>query len=78
VSWAFHHFGKELTVIHPKKGKEINLWVPKRDQYKFQSGEFNYALPFPQSISIPIALDAICSAEELDCVIPNCTLKADR
>jgi hypothetical protein len=78
VSWAFHNFGKELTAINPKNGKEVNLWVYQTDIQKFQGGDLNYALSIPQGVSIPITLSATCSTKKLDCAIPNCTLVANR
>ena len=30
----------------------------------------------PLGAPVPVTLNAVCSAEELDCAIPNCTLKA--
>jgi len=51
--------------------------MPKSgDKIKFNDGQLNYMLVNPKGVPLPITLTAICSASELDCVIPNCTLKA--
>jgi hypothetical protein len=78
VSWAFHKFGKNLTVVNPKNGKEIYLRMPRTDVHKFQSGELSNLFSIFHGISIPSTLNTIRSAEELDCAIPNCTLTASR
>ena len=43
---------------------------------KFASGNLNYMLVIPRGVSLPVTLAAVCSASELDCAVPNCTLKA--
>jgi hypothetical protein len=78
VSWAFHKFGKNLMVINPKNGKEIYLRIPQISVRKFQGGELSHLFSIFHGFSVPIALNTIRSAEELDCAIPNCTLKASR
>lgn len=50
--------------------------MPTVGEHKFRDGQLNYMLTIPKGVSLPITLNAICSAEELDCAIPNCTLKA--
>jgi Type II intron maturase len=78
VSWAFHKFGKNLTVINPKNGKGIYLYKLRTGVYRFESGELNHLLSIWHSTSIPVTLDRIRSVKELDCAIPNCTLRAGR
>lgn len=78
AKWAFSRFGTELTVTNPKNGKVINMLMPKvGEKIKFGTGQLNYMLAIPKGISIPISLTAICSAKELKCAIPNCTLQAE-
>ena len=76
AKWAFSKFGSELTVVNPKNGKETKLLMPTVGEHKFKNGELNYMLVVPKGVPLPITLAAICSAEELDCAIPNCTQKA--
>lgn len=78
VSWAFHKFGRNLTVINPKNGKGIYFWKLREGVYKFGSGDLSDLLFIWHNISIPIMLNKIRSVEKLDCVIPNCTGKANR
>jgi hypothetical protein len=40
------------------------------------NGDLNYMMVVPQGVPLPVTLNAVCSASELDCAIPNCTLKA--
>lgn len=77
ASWAFSKFGKELTVINPKNGKIIKLLIPVSSKSEFKVGDLNYMLVTPLGPPVPITLNAVCSAEELNCAIPNCTLKAN-
>lgn len=76
AKWAFSKFGSELVVVNPKNGKKIKLLMPTVGEHKFRDGQLNYVLAIPKSVSLPITLNAICSAEGLNCAIPNCTLKA--
>lgn len=78
AKWSFSNFGNELTVTNPKTGKKTKLLMPKSgDKIKFNDGQINYMLAVPKGVSIPITLNVICSVSDLDCVIPNCTLKAN-
>lgn len=52
--------------------------MPTVGEHKFKSGEINYMLAVPKSVPLPRTLNAVCSAEELDCAIPNCTQKAKK
>ena len=76
AKWAFSKFSSELVVVNPKNGKKIKLLVPTVGEHKFRDGQLNYMLAIPKGVSLPTTLNAICSAEQLDCAIPNCTLKA--
>lgn len=76
AKWAFSKFGSELTVVNPKNGTKTKLLMPTVGEHKFRNGELNYMLVVPKGVSLPISLNAICSAEELHCAIPNCTQKA--
>jgi hypothetical protein len=78
VSWAFHKFGKNLTVVNPKNGKGIRLCKLRSGVREFESGELSHLFSIWHNISTPTTLKNIRSVEELDCVIPNCTLKASR
>lgn len=78
VSWAFHKFGKNLTVINPTNGKGIYFYKLRACVPTFESGELSHLLSIWHSTSIPAMLDTVRSAEELDCAIPNCTLRAGR
>ena len=77
ANWAFSKFGKELTVISPKNGKAIKLLIPVSSKLEFKIGDLSYMLVIPLGAPVPITLNAVCSVEELDCAIPNCTLKAN-
>jgi len=78
AKWAFSKFGNELTVTNTKNGKTIKLLMPKSGgKIKFNEGQLNYMLVAPKGVSLPVTLNAICSASELDCAVPNCTLKAN-
>ena len=51
--------------------------MPKSDdKVKFGDGQLNYMLATPKGVSLPVTLAAVCSASELNCAVPNCTLKA--
>jgi group II intron reverse transcriptase/maturase len=77
AKWAYEKYGLDLTVKN-EKGKEIKLLMPKVEgNIKFQGRNCEDLQPVLQSISIPITPTAVVSAQELDCSIPNCTLKAD-
>jgi hypothetical protein len=76
AKWAFSKFGSELVVVNPKNGKEIKLLMPTVGEHKFKDGQLNYMLVTPKGVPLPITLNAVCSAEELDCAIPNCMQKA--
>lgn len=77
AKWAFDKFGTGLTVINKKNGKKVSLLMPKvGGKIKFSAGNLNYMLVIPKGNSLPITLTAVCSASELNCAVPNCTLKA--
>ena len=76
AKWALTKFGSELKVVHPINGKEIKLLMPTVGEHKFNAGELNYMLVVPKGVTLPITLNAICSAAELKCAIPNCTQMA--
>lgn len=77
AKWAFDKYGHELKVIS-KTGKVISLLRPKIGHHSFRDGDLQYALAIPTGVPIPTTLTAICSANELNCAIPNCTLKASQ
>jgi hypothetical protein len=75
--WAFNKFGKDLTVTNNKNGKKVSFLIPSSGgKIKFADGNVDYMLVVPKGAPLPITLTAVCSASELDCAIPNCTLKA--
>lgn len=78
AKWAFDKFGTDLTIINKKSDKKVSFLMPKIDgkKIKFGAGNLNYMLVIPKGSPLPITLTAVCSASELDCAVPNCTLKA--
>jgi len=45
----------------------------------FKTGQtLNDMLVIPEGVPLPVTLTAVCSAKELDCAVPNCTLKAEQ
>jgi hypothetical protein len=59
------------------KGKSVTLLMPKvSGKVKFQGCEFANLQPVLQGVPIPKTFNAVMSAKELDCAIPNCTIKA--
>lgn len=77
AKWAFSNFGTNLTVTNSKNGKIIKMLMPTvGNKIKFGTGQLNYMLAIPKGIPLPISLSAVCSAKELKCAIPNCTLQA--
>lgn len=75
AKWAFDKYGHELKVTS-KTGKVVSLLMPKVGNHSFRDGDLQYALAIPTGVPIPTTLAAICSANELKCAIPNCTLQA--
>lgn len=45
-------------------------------EHKFKDGQLSYILVTLTSVPLPINLNASCNVKELNCIIPNCTLKA--
>ena len=78
VSWAFHKFGKNLTVINPKSGKGIYLHKLRTGVCRFDSCELSHFFSIWHNTSMPITLNTVRSVEDLDCAIPNCTLRGSR
>lgn len=81
AKWAFKEYGSELSVIVNKKGKNertISIFIPKSSPVKWGKQNLNTMLVKPAGIPIPVTLTAVCSAKELKCCIPNCTLQADQ
>jgi retron-type reverse transcriptase len=77
AKWAFDKFGKDLTVNHKKSDKKVSFEIPlSSGKITFANGNINLMLVVPKGVPLPITLSAVCSASELDCAIPNCTLKA--
>lgn len=77
AKWAYDKFGKELMVKHPKNDKKIiSLLRPGSSPVKFSAQNLCSITPILQGPPLPITLTAVCSASELDCSVPNCTLKA--
>ena len=76
ASWSFKKFGQNLKVVNSKNNKTVEFLFPTVGEHKFKNGELNYTLAVPQGAPIPVTLNAVCSASELECAIPNCTLKA--
>lgn len=77
ANWAFDKYGPELKVFS-KTGKVVSLFIPAVGKHTFKDGDLQYALAIPSGVPIPTNLPIICSAKELSCVIPNCTLKASQ
>lgn len=77
AKWAFDKFGKDLTVTNKKGDKKVFFEIPTSgERIKFVNGNLNYMLVVPKGSPLPITLTAVCSASELYCAIPNCTIKA--
>ena len=77
AKWAFDKFGKDLTVTNKKNDKKVSFLIPSSGgKIKFANGNVDYMLVVPKGTPLPITLTAVCSASELDCAVPNCTLKA--
>jgi hypothetical protein len=77
AKWAFEKYGKNLTITNRKGDKTVSFETPTAgDEIKFANGDMSYMLVIPKEVSLPITLTAVVSASELDCAIPNCTLKA--
>jgi retron-type reverse transcriptase len=77
AKWAFDKFGKDLTVTNRKGDKKVSFEIPlSSGKITFANGNVNHMLVVPKGVPLPITLTAVCSASELDCAIPNCTLKA--
>lgn len=78
AKWAFNKFGSELTVTNRKGDKTTKFEMPTAGgKTKFGDGRIDYMLATPKGVPLPTSLRAICSAKELACAIPNCTLTAD-
>ena len=52
--------------------------MPKTGKHAFRDGDLKYALAIPTGVPIPTTFTAVCSAKELNCAIPNCTLNASQ
>lgn len=77
AKWAFDKFGKDLIVTNRKNDKKISFEVPlSGDRIKFANGNVDHIMVVPKGSPLPVTLTAVCSASELNCAIPNCTLKA--
>ncbi len=77
ASWAFKVYGKELCVPAEGNYKKVCLLQPKSDgKISFKKGDISKMLIKVEGVSIPTTLTAIASASELDCAVPNCTLRA--
>ena len=77
AKWAFEKFGNNLTVTNRKGDKTVSFEIPSAGgNIKFANGNLDYMLVVPKGVPLPITLTAVCSASELDCAVPNCTLKA--
>lgn len=77
VIWAYNKYGHELKITS-KTGKVVSLLMPKIGKHAFRSGDLQYALAIPTGVPIPTTFTAVCSAKELNCAIPNCTLNASQ
>lgn len=77
AKWAYDKFGKDLTVTNRKGDKKVSFEVPlSGGKIKFANGNVDHMMVVPKGSPLPVTLTAVCSASELDCAIPNCTLKA--
>jgi len=78
AQWSFKKFGSDLTVTNRKNNKSVSFLIPTIGGSKimFGNGKLDYMLMNPKGVPLPISLAAIVSASELNCAIPNCTLKA--
>lgn len=77
--WAFNKYGKNLAIPDDKDSEKVNVELlrPKSDgKISFKQGDLKKMVAKIEGIPIPTTLTAIASASELDCAIPNCTLKA--
>jgi len=70
-------YDKELCIPAEGKHKKVCLLQPKSDgKMSFRKGDISKMLVNVEGAPIPTTLTAIASASELDCAIPNCTLRA--
>lgn len=77
ASWARYKYGINLTITCIDTGKVSSLLRPLSDKkIKFRKGELSKMVVKVDGIPIPTTLAAVASAQELDCAVPNCTLKA--
>lgn len=80
AKWAFEKYGSQLSIIVKKEGKgdkTISLFMPKSSNVTWGKQNLSSMLVRPVGIPIPVTLTAVCSAKELNCCVPNCTLLAD-
>jgi len=58
------------------KSPTVVLLMPKAQKAKWGGNNIKDMLVNIVGSPIPITLTAVCSAKELDCAIPNCTIKS--
>lgn len=77
AKWALKTYGRTLCIPAEGNKKEVCLLQPKSDRKMyFRKGDINKMLVNVEGIPIPTTLTAVASASELECSIPNCTLRA--
>lgn len=77
ASWAFKRYGKNLSIPDDTGKPNIELLRPLSDgKIIFKKGNLKKMIVKIDGVPIPTTLSAIVLASELDCAVPNCTLKA--
>lgn len=77
ASWAFKRYGKNLSIPDDTGKTSVELLRPKSDgKIVFKKGNLKKMMVKVDGVPIPTTLTAVASASELDCAVPNCTLKA--
>lgn len=80
ATWAYDEYGENLRVKHHKHDKYTEFYLPKanatqKNRFK-KSASMNLISKKLEGWKAPVTLSAICSAEDLECAIPNCLNQA--
>lgn len=78
AAWSFSKFGSELIAVNPKNRNEIKLLMPIVGKHIFKNQQLNYMLVIHKSVSLLTIQNTMNFAKKLNCIIPNCTLKAKK
>ena len=77
AKWTFNKFGSNIKVNNPSNGKIVELLMPTVGRHAFKDGQLNHMLVKTEGAPLPVTLNAVCSASELNCAVPNCTRNAE-